>query len=81
MFAQGSAEENKMKSLKRGFPWGICFFLIAPVETMLAYAPYALGFTLLFSGIQLLAHRHFRVGSLFVGASLAMMLSAGLTGG
>lgn len=70
-----------MRSYIRGCKWGMCSILIAPPDTALTYAPYALGFTLLFSGVQLLAHRNFRVGSLFVGASLAMMLSAGLTGG
>jgi hypothetical protein len=60
--------------------WGLCSLPIAPPEIVLNYAPYLLGVALLLSGFHLLMNRSFRAGSLLIGTSLAVILSAGVTG-
>jgi hypothetical protein len=66
--------------LARRQGWGLLVLPVATPEVTVEVAPYALALVLLFSGIHMLMQRSFRVGSLVVGASLGLMVSAGILG-
>lgn len=65
---------------ERGLGWGLLVVPVATPEVIQNYAPHVLALALLFSGIQLILVRNFRVGSLVVGASIGLLLSAGVIG-
>jgi hypothetical protein len=63
-----------------GAGWGLLVIPVATPEVVVNYAPHVLALALLFSGVQFLLTRNFRVGSLIVGASLGLLLTAGVIG-
>ena len=63
-----------------GAGWGLLIIPVATPEVIGNYAPYVLALALLFSGVQFIMTRNFRVGSWIVGASLGLLLTAGLIG-
>jgi hypothetical protein len=64
----------------RSSHWGLLAVPVAAPEVLVNYGPTVLALALLFSGLHFFMLRNFRVGTLIIGASVGLLLSAGVIG-